>query len=123
MRGVVLPYGLVGLLGQAPAGFVGLVTFELLHRFHGVRKGLPALVEHVAQARLGIGVFRELARGGRVRDEASAGLLEDAVVNDGEADDAADVGFRQAAFYCEIVEGNYAVDGHVGSNVVFVDCL
>ena len=123
MRGVVLPYGLVGLLGQAPAGFVGLVTFELLHRFNGVRKGLPALVEHVAHAGLGVGIFRELARGGRVRDVAFAGFLEDAVVNDGEADDATDVGFGQAAFYCEIVEGDYAVDGHVGSNVVFVDCL
>ena len=123
MRGVVLPDGLVGLLGQAPAGFVGLIAFELVHRFNGVREGLPALVEHVAHAGLGVGIFCELARGGRVRDVAFAGFLEDAVVNDGEADDAADVGFGQAAFRCEIVEGDYAMDGHMGSNVVFVDCL
>ena len=123
MRGIVLPYGLVGLLRQAPAGLVGLVAFEPLHRFDRVRKGLPALVEHIAHASLGIGIFRELARGRRVRDVASAGFLEDTVVNDGEADDAADVGFGQAALCCEIVEGNCAVDGHVGSNVVFVDCL
>ena len=123
MRGVELPYGLVGLLGQAPAGLVGLVAFELLHRFDSVRKGLPALVEHVAHASLGVGIFRELARGGRVRNVASARFLEDAVVDNGKADDAADVGFGQAAFRCEIVEGNYPVDGHVGSNVVFVDCL
>ena len=38
VRGVILPYGLVGVLGQAPAGLVGLVAFELLHRFNGVRK-------------------------------------------------------------------------------------
>ena len=123
MRGVVLPYGFVGLLGQAPAGFAGLVAFEPLHRFNGVREGLPALVEHVAHASLGVGIFREPARGGRVRDVVFAGFLEDAVVNDGEADDAADVGLRQAAFRREIGVGDDAVDGHVGSNVVFVDCL
>ena len=94
MRGVVLPDGLVGALGQAPARFVGLVAAELLHRFDGVREGLPDLVEHVAEAGLGVGVFGELARGGGMRDVPFAGLLEDAMVGYGEADDAAEIRFR-----------------------------
>ena len=58
-----------------------------------------------------------------MRDVAFAGLLEDAVVGYGEADDAAEVGFRQAAFRCEVAERDLATDGHMGGNVVFVDCL
>ena len=120
VRGVVLPDGHIGALGQAPAGLVGLVAAELLHRFDGVREGLPDLVEHVAEAGLGVGVFGELARGGRVGDVAFAGLLEDAVVGYGEADDAAEVRFRQAAFRRKVGEGDFAADGDVGGDVVLV---
>ena len=120
VRGVVLPDGQIGALGQAPAGLVGLVAAELLHRFDGVREGLPDLVEHVAEAGLGVGVFGELARGGRVGDVAFAGLLEDAVVGYGEADDAAEVRFRQAAFRRKVGEGDFAADGDVGGDVVLV---
>ena len=38
VRGVVLPHGLFGMLGQAPTGFVGLVALEFLHRSDGVRE-------------------------------------------------------------------------------------
>lgn len=123
VRGVVLPHWLVGMLGQAPTGFVGLVALELLHRFDGVRERLPHFVEHVPEAGLGVGVFGELARGGRMRDVAFALLLKDAVVGYGEADDAAEICFGQAAFRCEAGEGDLTVDGDVGGDVVFVDCL
>ena len=96
--GVVLPYGLVGVLRQAPAGSVGLVALERLPRLDGARERLPDLVEHVPQPGLGVCVLRELAGSGRVRDVSLARFPEDAVVGDGEADDAAEVGFRHAAF-------------------------
>ena len=54
---------------------------------------------------------------------AFAGFFEDAVVDDGEADDAAEIGFRQAAFLGEVRKGDLAVDGNVRGDVVFVDCL
>ena len=123
MRGVVLPHGLVSVLGQAPAGLVGLVALELLHRFDGAGEGLPDFVEHVAETGLGVGIFGELARGGRVRDVAFAGFLEDAVVGYGKADDAAEVRFRQTAFCCEVGEGDFPVYGYMGGDVIFVDCL
>ena len=98
VRGVVLPYGLVGVLGQTPAGFVGLVALERLPSFDGVCERLPDLVEHVPESGLGVCVFRELAGSGRVRDVSLARFSEDAVVGYGEADDASEVGFRHAAF-------------------------
>lgn len=58
-----------------------------------------------------------------MRDVAFALLLEDAVVGYGEADDAAEVCFGQAAFCCEADEGDLTVDGDLGGDVVFVDCL
>lgn len=123
VRGVVLPHGLVGPLRQAPAGLVGFVALERLPRLEGPRERLPHLVKHVPEPGLGVGVVRELARRGRVRDVAFAGFLEDAVVGDGEADDAPEVRFRHAAFSGEVGEGDFAVDGDVGGDVVFVDCL
>ena len=123
VRGVVLPYGLVGPLGQVPAGSVGFVALEFLARFHGPRERLPHFVEHVAEPGLGVWVVGELAGGGRVRDVAFAGFVEDAVVGYGEADDAAEVGDRHAAFPAKVGEGDIAVDGDVGGDVVFVDCL
>ena len=56
-------------------------------------------------------------------DVAFAGFFEDAVVDDGEANDAAEIGFRQAAFLGEVRKGDLAMDGNVRGNVVFVDCL
>ena len=61
VRGVVLPHWLVGMLRQAPTGFVGLIALELLHRLDGVRERLPHFVEHVPEAGFGVGVFGELA--------------------------------------------------------------
>ncbi len=58
-----------------------------------------------------------------MRDVVGAGLLEDAVVGDGEADDAAEVRFRHAAFAGEVGDGDGAVEGDVRGDVVFVDCL
>lgn len=58
-----------------------------------------------------------------MRDVAFALLLEDAVVGYGEADDAAEVCFGQAAFRCEVSEGDLTVHGDVGGDVVFVDGL
>ena len=98
MRGVVLPYGFVGLLGQAPAGLVGFVALEFLARFERPCERLPHFVEHVAEAGLGVWVVGQLAGGGGVGDVAFAGFLEDAVVGDGEADDAAEVGDGHSAF-------------------------
>ena len=123
VRGVELPDGLVGVLRQAPTGFVGFVASEALPRFDRVRKRLPDLVEHVSQPGLGVGVFRELARGGGMGQVSFARFLEDAVVGYGEADDASEVGFRHAAFLSEVREGDLAVEGDVGCDVVFVDCL
>ena len=98
VRGVVLPHGLVGPLGQAPAGLVRLVALEFLPRFQRPRERLPHFVEHVAQPGLGVRVVGELARGGRVGDVAFAGLVEDAVVRDGEAEDASQVRDCHSAF-------------------------
>lgn len=92
VRGVVLPYRLVGLLGQAPARLVRFVALEFLARFERPRERLPHFVEHVAEAGPGVWVVGELAGGGGVGDVAFAGLLEDAVVGCGEADDASEVG-------------------------------
>ena len=124
MGGVVLPDGPVGALGQAPAGAVGLVAAaECLPRRDRVRERLPDLVEHVAEAGAGVGVGGELARGRRVRDVPGARFREDAVVRDGEADDAPQVRFGEAggggaaaasaAFVGEGGEGDGAVDRDV----------
>lgn len=121
--GVVLPDRPVGALGQAPAGVVGFVALEPLPRLDGARERLPDLVEHVPEPGPGVGVVGQLARRGRVRDVALAGLVEDAVVGDGEADDASEVRFRHAAFPAQVCEGDLPVDGDVGGDVVFVDCL
>ena len=124
MRGVVFPHGQVGSLGQAPAGLVGLVTvMELLHGSDGVSEGLPDFVKHVAEARGGVGIFGQLARGGRVRNVTGARLFKDAVVGDGKAEDAAEVGCGEVALLGEVGEGNGAVDGDVRGDVEFVDCL
>ena len=123
VSGIVLPYRLVGVLGQAPAGFVGFIALELLPRLDGPRERLPHLVKHVSKPGLGVCVFRELARGGRVRDVSFARFMEDAVVCYGEADDPSEVGFGHAAFPGQIGEGDLAVDGDVGGDVIFVDCL
>ena len=50
-------------------------------------------------------------------------FLEDAVIGYGEADNAAEVCFGQAAFRCKVGKGDFTVDGNVGGDVVFVDCL
>lgn len=123
VRGVEIPDGLVGVLGQAPSGSVGLVALELFARFDRLRERLPHLVEHVPQPRFGVGVFRELARGGGMGHVSFAGFLEHAVVGNGEADDASDVRFRYAAFASEVREGDFPVDGDVGCDVVFIDRL
>ncbi len=123
MRGVVLPHGHVGAPGQAPARAVRLVALERLARLERAREGRPHLVEHVPEPGEGGGVLGQLARGGRVRDVVGAGLAEDAVVGDGEADDAAEVRFRHAAFAGEVGDGDGAVEGDVRGDVVFVDCL
>lgn len=123
MRGVVLPHGHVGPLGQTPAGPVRLIALELLARLERARERRPHLVEHVAQSRRGVGVVGQLPRRGRVRDVACAGFAEDAVVRDSEADDAAQVRDRHAAFLAEVCEGDGGVGGDVGGDGVFVDCL
>ena len=56
-------------------------------------------------------------------DEAGAGLLEDAVVGDGEADDAAEVHDGEVAFCGEVQEGDGAMDRDVRGDGVLVDCL
>lgn len=56
-------------------------------------------------------------------DVAFARFFEDAVVGDGEADDATEISFRQAAFLGKVWKGDLAMDGNVRGDVVFVDCL
>lgn len=119
----MLPDGRVGALREAPARPVGFVAAEPLARGECVRERGPDLVEHVAEGGAGGGVVGEAARGGRVRDVAGAGLVEDAVVGDGEADDAAEVRGREAAPAGEVGEGDAAVGGDVRGDVVLVDCL
>ena len=95
------------MLRQAPAGFIGFfAVVEFLHGFDGAGKGLPDFVEHVAKACSGVGVLDELARGGGMRDVAYAGFLENAVIGNSKADDAAKVFRGEVAFTGEVGEGD-----------------
>lgn len=106
---------------EATHTLIWLRVFVRLQCFDRVREALVAFVEHETQSRHGVRALDEKTRRGGVRDEAGCFLLEHAVVDRREADDAADVVVFESSGLREVGVGDLAVEGNFGGDVVLVD--